>query len=70
MLTKSISAYLNGSAEEGIRVQNAIRDLAIKGLKGFPEAQNAAIAARMPSGLVLERVLMRMEVLLKEMKKG
>ena len=69
MLTKSISAYMNGGAEEGIRVQNEIMNLAIQGLKGCPEAQNAALAAKIPQGLVLERVLMRMEVLLKEMKK-
>ena len=69
LLTKSISAYMNGGAEEGIRVQNEIMNLAIQGLKGCPEAQNAALAAKIPQGLVLERVLMRMEVLLKEMKK-
>ena len=33
LLTKSISAYLKGSAEEGIRVQNEIMNLAIQGLK-------------------------------------
>lgn len=69
LLTKSISAYLKGSAEEGIRVQNEIMNLAIQGLKACPDAQNAAIAARMPSGLVLERVLLRMEAMLKEMKR-
>lgn len=69
LLTKSISAYLKGNAEEGIRVQNEIMNLAIQGLKGCPDAQNAALSAKIPQGLVLERVLMRMEALLKEMKK-
>ena len=69
LLTKSISAYLNGSADEGIRVQNEIMNLAIQGLKACPDAQNAALAAKIPQGLVLERVLLRMEAMLKEMKR-
>ena len=51
-------------------MQNEIMNLAIQGLKACPDAQNAALAAKIPQGLVLERVLLRMEALLKEMKKG
>lgn len=69
LLTKSISAYLNGSAEEGIRVQKEIMNLALQGLKGCPDAQSAALVAKMPQGLVLKRVLMWMEAMQKEIKR-
>ena len=40
---KCIAAYINGDIEEGIGVQNDIMNLAINGLKGYPEAQAAAM---------------------------
>ena len=40
---KCIAACINGDIEEGIGVQNDIMNLAINGLKGYPEAQAAAM---------------------------
>lgn len=66
---KSIAAYINGDIEEGIGVQNEIMNLAIHGLKGYPEAQAAAMTAKIPQALVLERVMARIESVLREMKR-
>ena len=67
--TKSIAAYINGAIEEGIGVQNEIMSMAIHGLKGYPEVQAAAMTAKIPQALVLERVMARIEAMLREMKR-
>ena len=66
---RSVAAYINGTIEEGIGVQNEIMNLAIHGLKGYPEAQAAAMTAKIPQALVLERVMARFEAMLKDMKR-
>ena len=43
--------------------------MAIHGLKGYPDAQMAAMTAKIPQSLVLERVMMRIEAMLREMKR-
>ncbi len=44
-------------------------NLAIHGLKGYPEAQMAAMTAKIPQSLVLKRVMARIEAMLKDLKK-
>ena len=68
-ISRNISSYLDGSLEAGMRIQNDMIASAMDMARPFPTAQMELSAMKMPSGLALERLVMRMELMLRSMKK-
>ena len=68
-ISRNISSYLDGSLEAGMRIQNDMIASAMDMVRPFPAAQMELSAMKMPSGLALERLVMRMELMLRSMKK-
>lgn len=69
-VSRNISSYLDGSLVAGMRIQNDMIASAMDMVRPFPAAQMMELSAmKMPSGLVLERLVMRMELMLRSMKK-
>ena len=68
-VSRNISSYLDGSLEAGMRIQNDMIASAMDMVRPFPVAQSALSAMRLPAGLTLERLVMRMELMLRSMKK-
>lgn len=68
-ITRNISSYLDGSLEAGMRIQNDMIASAMDMAQPFPTAQMELSAMKMPSALALERLVMRMELMLRSMKK-
>lgn len=68
-ISRNISSYLDGSLEAGMRIQNDMIVSAMDMARPFPAAQMELSAMKMPSGLALERLVMRMELMLRSMKK-
>ena len=68
-ISRNISSYLDGSLEAGIHIQNDMIASAMDMARPFPAAQMELSAMKMPSALALERLMMRMELMLRSMKK-
>ncbi len=68
-ISRNISSYLDGSLETGMRIQNEMIAFAMDMARPFPAAQMELSAMKIPSGLALERLVMRMELMLRSMKK-
>ena len=68
-ITRNISSYLDGSLEAGMRIQNDMIASAMDMVSPFPAVQMELSAMKMPSALALERLMMRMELMLRSMKK-
>ena len=68
-VSRNISSYLDGSLEAGMRIQNDMIASAMDMVRPFPTAQSALSAMRLPASLTLERLVMRMELMLRSMKK-
>lgn len=68
-ILRNISSYLDGSLEAGMRIQNDMIASAMDMARPFPAAQSALSAMRLPASLTLERLVMRMELMLRSMKK-
>ena len=68
-ISRNISSYLDGSLEAGMRIQNDMIVSAMDMVRPFPAAQMELSAMKMPSSLALERLVMRMELMLRSMKK-
>lgn len=68
-ISRNISSYLDGSLETGMRIQNDMITSAMDMARPFPVAQMEFSEMKMPSGLALERLVMRMELMLRSMKK-
>lgn len=68
-ISRNISSWLDGSLEAGMRIQNDIIASAMDMARPFPAAQSALSAMRLPASLTLERLVMRMELMLRSMKK-
>ena len=68
-ITRSISSWLDGSLEAGIRIQNDMLTSAMDVLSPFPKAKMELADLKMPASLALERLVMRMELMLRSMKK-
>ncbi|MBQ2673655.1 MAG: helix-turn-helix transcriptional regulator [Prevotella sp.] len=68
-ISRNISSYLDGSLEAGMRIQNDMIASAMDMTRPFPTAQMELSAMKMPSSLALERLVMRMELMLRSMKK-
>lgn len=68
-ISRNISSFLDGSLEAGMRIQNDMIASAMDVVRPFPAAQSALSAMRLPAGLTLERLVMRMELMLRSMKK-
>lgn len=69
VISRNISSYLDGSLEAGMRIQNDMIVSAMDMVRSFPAAQMELSAMKIPSGLALERLVMRMELMLRSMKK-
>lgn len=68
-ISRNISSYLDGSLEAGMRIQNDMIVSAMDMVRPFPAAQMELSAMKMPSSMALERLVMRMELMLRSMKK-
>lgn len=68
-ISRNISSYLDGSLEAGMRIQNDMIVSAMDMARPFPVAQMELSMMKIPSGLALERLVMRMELMLRSMKK-
>ena len=68
-ISRNISSYLDGSLEAGMRIQNDMLTSAMDMLGPFPKVKTELADLKMPSGLTLERLMMRMELMLRSMKK-
>lgn len=68
-ISRNISSYLDGSLEAGMRIQNDMIASAMDMTRPFPAAQSELSAMRLPASLTLERLVMRMELMLRSMKK-
>jgi len=68
-ISRSISSWLDGSLEAGMRIQNDMIASAMDLARPFPVVQSALSAMRLPASLTLERLVMRMELMLRSMKK-
>ena len=68
-VSRNISSYLDGSLEAGMRIQNDMIVSAMDMVRPIPAAQMELSAMKIPSSLALERLVMRMELMLRSMKK-
>lgn len=68
-ISRNISSYLDGSLEAGMRIQNDMIASAMDMAQPFPAAQSELSAMRLPASLTLERLVMRIELMLRSMKK-
>ena len=68
-ISRNISSWLDGSLEAGMRIQNDMIVSAMDMVLPFPAAQMELSAMKMPSSMALERLVMRMELMLRSMKK-
>lgn len=68
-ISRNISSWLDGSLEAGMHIQNDMIASAMDMARPFPAAQMELSAMKMPSALALERLVMRMELMLRSMKK-
>ena len=67
---RSVSAYLNGTMDEGIAVHNDILSAAMNLVRDYPQAQTDISAGLVPKNAPLKQAMGQIQTLLTDMKKS